>query len=567
MDNLRLILFFALAFILMMLWQAWEKDYGAKPQAVANTEISSGKTDSSPSVSGAIPAAPATGGSETSSAVPVISAISAVPASTTDAPRDAIPTIMVKTDLYTMEIGTVGGNVLKVFLNDYPASLGDKEHSFQLMKPEPPNLFIAQSGLIAGEGSTAPSHESPYQAGSNSYQLADGQDQLSVDLHWTSPEGIKVTKRFSYQRGSYLVTVQHILQNGSDKPWVGREYRQLMRTPPENNSAASKVLYTYTGGAIYSEENKYEKIKFEAMEESKLSREVKGGWIAMLQHYFLGAWIPPKEQIDTFYTNVLPGKRYVLGAYTPPVTINQGANHTFSTGFVASPKLQDELKAIAKGLDLSVDYGWLTVIAQPIFWLLKHIQAVVVNWGLSIILLTLLIKALFYKLSEASYKSMANMRRMTPRIQALKDRYGEDKTRLNAAMMELYKKEKINPLGGCLPIVVQIPVFISLYWVLLESVELRQAPFIFWIQDLSTKDPYFVLPLIMGISMFIQQKLNPAPPDPMQAKIMMALPVVFTVFFAFFPAGLVLYWVTNNVLSIAQQWYITRQIENAAAKA
>ncbi|WP_029132187.1 membrane protein insertase YidC [Sedimenticola selenatireducens] len=567
MDNLRLILFFALAFILMMLWQAWDKDYGAKPQSTVTTETSTGQADTTSSVPSAIPASPAIGNNGTPSSVPEISSTAAVPMSTTDTSRPAVPTITVKTDLYTMEIGTVGGNVLKVFLNDYPASLGDKENSFQLMKPEVPELFVAQSGLIAGEGSTAPSHETPYQAGSNSYELTDGADQLSVDLHWTSPEGVTVTKRYTYQRGSYLVTVQHILQNGSGKPWVGREYRQLMRTPPENNSAASKLLYTYTGGAIYSEENKYEKISFEDMEESKLSREVKGGWIAMLQHYFLGAWIPPEDQTDTFYTNVLPGKRYVLGAYTPAVTVGQGANHTFSSGFVASPKLQDELKAISKGLDLSVDYGWLTVIAQPIFWLLKQIQGVVVNWGLSIILLTLLIKALFYKLSEASYKSMANMRRMTPRIQALKDRFGEDKTRLNAAMMELYKKEKINPLGGCLPILVQIPVFISLYWVLLESVELRQAPFIFWIQDLSIKDPYFVLPLIMGVSMFIQQKLNPAPPDPMQAKIMMALPVVFTVFFAFFPAGLVLYWVTNNVLSIAQQWYITRQIENAAAKA
>ncbi|WP_428606497.1 membrane protein insertase YidC [Sedimenticola sp.] len=566
MDNLRLILFFALALVLMMLWQAWEKDYGAKLQVAATTEVATGQSDTkTAAVPGAIPDTPAVTGSQPSS-VPAVSDTSAVPTSTASN-KSSATTVKVKTDLYTMEIGTIGGNVLKVFLNDYPASLGDKENSFQLMKPDEPDLFVAQSGLIAGAGSTAPSHETPFQVSSNSFQLADGSDQLNVDLFWTSPEGVKVTKRFTYQRGSYLVTVQHIVQNGSDKPWVGREYRQLMRTEPESNSAASKVLYTYTGGAIYSEENKYEKIKFEEMEESKLSREVKGGWIAMLQHYFLGAWIPATDQTDTFYTNVLAGKRYVLGAYTQPVTVDKGASHTFSSGFVASPKLQDELKAISKGLDLSVDYGWLTVIAQPIFWLLKHIQAIVTNWGLSIILLTLLIKALFYKLSEASYKSMANMRRMTPRIQALKDRFGEDKTRLNAAMMELYKKEKINPLGGCLPIVVQIPVFISLYWVLLESVELRQAPFIFWIQDLSTKDPYFVLPLVMGISMFIQQKLNPAPPDPMQAKIMMALPVVFTVFFAFFPSGLVLYWVTNNVLSISQQWYITRKIEQNAAKA
>jgi YidC/Oxa1 family membrane protein insertase len=566
MDNLRLILFFALAFILMMLWQAWDKDYGGKPQTAAPTEMSSDKAGTTTSVPGAIPSAPTPAGNGQPSAVPSITTDSALPMAGAESQSTAA-SVTVRTDLYTMEIGTVGGNVLKVFLNEYPASLGDQENSFQLMKPEIPNLFVAQSGLIAGEGSSAPSHETPYRVNSQSYRLESGADQLSVDLYWTSPEGVKVTKRFNYQRGSYLVTVQHIVENGSGQPWVGREYRQLMRTPAVDDSAASKLLYTYTGGAIYSGEKKYEKIDFDDMQESKLSREVKGGWIAMLQHYFVGAWIPPQGQTGTFYTNVLPGERYVLGAYTPALTVDKGTSHTFSSGFVASPKLQDELKAISTGLDLTVDYGWLTVIAQPIFWLLKQIQAVVVNWGVAIILLTLLIKVLFYKLSEASYKSMANMRRMTPRIQALKDRFGEDKTRLNAAMMELYKKEKINPLGGCLPIVVQIPVFISLYWVLLESVELRQAPFIFWIQDLSTKDPYFVLPLIMGISMFIQQKLNPAPPDPMQAKIMMALPVVFTVFFAFFPSGLVLYWVTNNVLSIAQQWHITRQIENAAARA
>ncbi|MCW8891434.1 MAG: membrane protein insertase YidC, partial [Sedimenticola sp.] len=482
MDNLRLILFFSLAFILMMIWQAWEEDYGPKPQAVA-TETAQSPSGNNATIS-AVPSAAVPGTETGSAAVPVISSSSAVPQTSTVA-TSSVEAITVKTDLYTMEIGAVGGNIRKVFLNDYPASLGDKENSFQLMKPDVPDLFIAQSGLIGGEGSNAPNHETPYQASANSFTMADGTDQLQVDLFWTSPDGVKVTKRFTYQRGSYLVTVEHLVENGSGKNWVGREYRQLMRTPPENESASSKLIYTYTGGAIYSEENKYEKIDFDDMQESKLERPVKGGWVAMLQHYFLGAWIPPEDQQGTFYTNALPGNRYVLGAYTPSVAVADGTTHSFKTGFVASPKLQDELKAISKGLDLSVDYGWLTVIAQPIFWLLKQIQSVVSNWGWSIILLTLIIKLVFYKLSEASYKSMANMRRMTPRIQALKDRFGEDKTRLNAAMMELYKKEKINPLGGCLPILVQIPVFISLYWVLLESVEMRQAPFIFWIEDLA----------------------------------------------------------------------------------
>ena len=386
-------------------------------------------------------------------------------------------------------------------------------------------------------------------------------DTLSVELVWQSPRGVKVTKRFSFTRGTYLINVEHRIENGSDENWAGREYRQLMRGVPGEGGVDSQFIYTYTGGAIYTPTEKYEKISFEEMEKNKLSLEVKGGWVGMLQHYFLGAWVPPAEETDHFYSNVLPGQRYVLGAYTPSVSLEPGASHTFSTRFVAGPKLQDELEAIAPGLDLTVDYGWLTVLAKPIFWLLKSIHGVVLNWGWAIIILTLIIKLVFFKLSETSYKSMANMRKMTPRIQALKDRYGDDKQRLNQAMMEMYKKEKINPLGGCLPILVQIPVFIALYWVLLESVELRQAPWILWLKDLSIKDPYYVLPVIMGISMFVQQKLNPAPPDPMQAKIMMSLPFVFTVFFAFFPSGLVLYWVTNNILSIAQQWYITRQIE------
>jgi YidC/Oxa1 family membrane protein insertase len=559
MDNLRLILFFSLAFVLLMLWQAWNEDYGQKPapqvEAHTSTEtVPAGSVPNTPVMSGTseVPTA-------SSSPVPAPGVPSASPAAPATASK-----VRIETDLYTMDLDTKGGSIVNVLLNDYSVSIEQQDRKFQLMKETEPDLYIAHSGMIAAEGTKAPTHETVYQAVSENYRMADDQNELHADLVWQGEDGVKVTKRFSFTRGSYLVKVQHIVENASAKPWVAREYRQLMRTQPQD-SAESQFIYTYTGGAIYSEEEKYEKISFDDMEESKLSREVKGGWIAMLQHYFLGAWVPPVEESSHFYTNVYAGKRYVLGAYSPVVSVAPGASHIFSTGFLASPKLQEELEAIAKGLDLSVDYGWLTIIAQPIFWLLKKIHGIFGNWGWSIIFLTILIKLAFYKLSEASYKSMANMRRMTPRIQALKDRYGDDKARLNSAMMEMYKKEKINPLGGCLPILVQIPVFIALYWVLLESVELRQAPFILWIEDMAVKDPYFVLPLIMGVSMFIQQKLNPAPPDPMQAKIMMSLPFVFTVFFAFFPAGLVLYWVVNNILSIAQQWYITRQIEQAAA--
>ena len=559
MDNIRIILLFSLAFIVMLIWQAWNEDFGPKPQP--RTAVSESAPSSAKPTAGATPEVPS---APVKPETGVTGQTPAVPTPGGQVADLESGTVKVVTDLMTLELDMRGGSILNLFLNDYPVSLEQPDDKFELMRPTPPNLFVAQSGLIAGEGSAAPTHETLFQTTQQEFRLEDGKDTLNVDLFWTDDKGVRVVKRYIFTRGSYLVTLQHLVENNSGSPWTAREYRQLMRGEPGEQSADSQFLYTYTGGAIYSPEEKYDKISFDDMKESKLNKDVKGGWIAMLQHYFLGAWVPPPEQMEHYYTNVLPGGRYVLGAYTPPVTLSDEQSHTFSTGFVAGPKLQDELEAIAPGLELSVDYGWLTVLAKPIFWLLKQIQSVVINWGWSIILLTVLIKLAFFKLSETSYKSMANMRKMTPRIQALKDRYGDDKQRMNQAMMELYKKEKINPLGGCLPILVQIPVFIALYWVLLESVELRQAPFIFWLQDLSIKDPFYVLPLIMGISMFIQQKLNPAPPDPVQAKIMMSLPFVFTIFFAFFPSGLVLYWVTNNVLSIAQQWYITRQIEKAA---
>ncbi len=548
MDNTRLILVFALGFVLLLLWQAWERDYGTVP-----TQQASVATEAASSEEAAVPQAP----------VP----ISAVEQKETPAASvsEKAPTIKVSTDLYQLEISTRGGDILNGLLQQYPTSVATPDDKFQLLKDGTPNLFIVQSGLLGAEPEKAPTHEARFEAEQQEYRLEEKQDSLEVKLIWRHPSGISVTKRYTFRRGSYLVEVSHEVVNNSEAPWSGREYRQLQRSPEEEGKG-SAFIYTYTGGAIYSPEEKYEKIPFEDMQEAKLERSVTGGWIAMLQHYFLGAWIPDPEEKDIFYSKVLPGERYVLGMYTQPISVASGDSHRFDSHLFIGPKLQSEMAAAAPGLELTVDYGWLTAVAQPIYWLMDKIHGLVGNWGWAIICLTALIKALFYKLSEASYRSMANMRKLAPRMQALKDRYGDDKQRLNQAMMEMYKKEKINPLGGCLPILVQIPVFISLYWVLLEAVELRQAPFIFWINDLSVKDPYFVLPVIMGISMLIQQKLNPAPVDPMQAKIMMALPFVFTVFFAFFPSGLVLYWVVNNVLSITQQWYITRQIEQGATK-
>ncbi len=558
MDNIRLVLIFALAFLALLLYQAWMDDYGApkgQPQATASSETPAPQVPASAGLSAgsSVPAAP----------VPEISGTSAPPA-VVAAPSDEQDWIRVVTDVLDLRISPKGGDLKSALLLDYPVDPKTPEEKFPLLKPAPPNLFIAQSGLIGADPDTAPTHEAQYRAERPLFELAAGQEQLEVPLVWTHPSGIEVTKRYTLRRGSYLIEVQHEVENNSGKTWSAREYNQLQRTPPLE-SDKQRFIYTYTGAAIYSPTEKYQKISFDDMKEQKLALDVTGGWVSIIQHYFLGAWIPPGETAQHFFSNVLPGERYVIGIYSEPVTIPDGSSHVFSSEVFAGPKLQDVLAEIAPGLELTVDYGWLTVVSQPLFWLLKKLHDLLGNWGWAIIFLTILIKLAFYKLSETSYKSMANMRRMTPRIQALKDRYGSDKQRLNQAMMELYKKEKINPLGGCLPVVVQIPVFIALYWVLLESVELRQAPFILWINNLSAKDPYFILPLIMGISMFIQQKLNPAPVDPMQAKIMMSLPFVFTIFFAFFPAGLVLYWVVNNILSIAQQWVITRRIEQAAA--
>jgi YidC/Oxa1 family membrane protein insertase len=467
--------------------------------------------------------------------------------------------IRIETDLFDLMIDTTGGDLRRADLVEYAATNEPDSPRFRLLNDELPNLFVMQSGLRAASG-VEPTHHISYHAEQSHYRMTDTQDSLTIPLVWRSPAGVEVIKRYTFHRGSYVVDVEHVVNNNSGTDWSGRQYRQLQRTQVAE-TGQSTFIYTYMGGVIYSPEEKYEKVKFEEMQEQDLDRSVTDGWVAMLQHYFLGALIPERGSEEHFYTKTLSNARYVIGMIAPQRTVAAGESGVFSTRLFIGPKLQDEMKQVAPGLELTVDYGLLTVLAQPLFWLLQAIHKLVGNWGWAIVLVTLLIKLAFYKLSETSYKSMANMRKLAPRLQSLKERYGDDRQKLNQAMMELYKKEKINPLGGCLPILVQIPVFIALYWMLLESVELRQAPFMLWIQDMSAPDPFYILPLLMGATMLIQQKLNPAPMDPIQAKVMMALPVVFTVFFAFFPSGLVLYWVVNNTLSIAQQWVITRRIE------
>ena len=559
MDNQRLILFFALAAVVFLIYSAWMEDYGrpVQPQVAQERALT---VDAPSSVA-------------SSSAAPDVPQVATTPDAVTagmssaEAPTSPAQTpIRIETDVFHIEISPRGGTISAAWLLDYSTLAERPDDPFQLLKPVPPNMFVAQSGLLGEDPASLPTHEAIFAASQSLYRLGPDDNTLDVDLVWVSDTGIEVLKRYSFERGSYVVSTSQSVTNTTDSPLVARQYNQLQRTDLIDPNE-SRFVHTYTGAVYYSPEDKYKKVSFDDMRKGKLDRSVADGWIAMMQHYFLAAWIPPAGVLETFYTNVLADSRYIIGKYSPAVSIAPGATHIFENELFVGPKLQDKLASVAPGLELAVDYGWLTVIAQPIFWVLSKIYWVVGNWGWSIIFLTILIKLAFYKLSETSYKSMANMRQLAPRLQALKDRYGDDKQRLNQAMMEMYKTEKINPLGGCLPILVQIPVFIALYWVLLESVELRYAPFILWLDNLSAPDPYFILPLIMGVSMFVQMKLNPPPPDPMQAKIMMALPFVFTVFFAFFPSGLVLYWTVNNLLSIAQQWHITRTIEKQAAAA
>jgi YidC/Oxa1 family membrane protein insertase len=560
MDNQRLVLFIALSLVILLIFSAWQREH---QPPVAETEIAG-----SASVPTGDATAPAADLPAAAPDVPKPAAQSqaVAPAETAKASASIAEgqRIKVRTDRLQVVINTAGGEITRVALPTYPVSLDKPDQPFQLLDDRMPKYFVAQSGLLASQGE-APDHHALFSAEQTDYVLADGQNELKVRLHWSNEDGIQVSKVFTFHRDSYKVDLDVEVQNAGQQAWKGRAYQQLQRT---EMARESMFLYTYTGGVVSSSWDPYEKIEFSEMGEWKPEQSYNtGGWIAMLQHYFLGAWIPAADSANHFYTKALTDGRYLLGQSGEEQSVAPGNKANFSSRFYAGPKEQHRLEKIEPNLRLTVDYGILDILAKPVFWVMEKIYSVMGNWGLAIIFVTLIIKLIFFPLSAASYKSMANMRRLSPKLKALKERYGDDRQKMSQAMMEIYKKEKINPLGGCLPILVQIPVFIALYWVLLESVEMRQAPFALWINDLAAKDPYYVLPLLMGVSMFIQQKLNPPPMDPVQQKVMQALPIIFTLFFAFFPAGLVLYWVVNNVLSIAQQWYITRKIEAQAAKA
>jgi YidC/Oxa1 family membrane protein insertase len=559
MDNQRLLLYVSLALVLYLIWQAWQEQYGPKPSTSERVSQNEPPEISLP---------PREGNGDALDVPDAPASVTSLPKSQPEAAGERIRVI---TDLLDVEISTRGGDILRADLLTYPVSLNTPDVPFRLFDDQR-RIYIAQSGLIHDNTRQdkkehwqwAPSHHAQFKAEKAEYRLPVGKDQLQVPLTWQGPNGITVKKILILHRGHFFIDVVHEVTNQGTEPWIGRQYRQLRHSELKEEDS-SRFVRTYTGAAYY--DGKYEKVSFEDMTEESLKREIKGGWAAMLQHYFVSAWIPRPEEQNLYYTKVVThdgGPEYLIGLRSQPITVAPGETGTFSTRLFVGPKLRHRLDDLAERLDLVTDYGIFTVISKPLFWALEFIHSWVGNWGWAIILLTILIKLAFYKLSETSYRSMARMRSVQPRLIALKERYANDKQKMNQALMELYRKEKINPLGGCFPILVQIPVFIALYWALLESVELRQAPFMFWIEDLSTRDPYFVLPILMGVTMVIQQKLNPTPLDPVQAKVMMVLPLVFTVFFAFFPSGLVLYWLVNNVLSIAQQWVITRRIEQVA---
>jgi YidC/Oxa1 family membrane protein insertase len=427
----------------------------------------------------------------------------------------------------------------------------------ELLSPDPARFFAVQGGLRAAGGQPEPNHLATFTAAAAEFALAPGAKALSVPLRWESPAGVVVTKTYTFRPGKFQIDVSYAVQNNGAEPWQAAEYLQIQRlySPPEQ-SMFDVETYSFNGPVTYDGDS-YQKLDVEDLATQPFGQSVAKGWFAAIQHHFLAAAVPPGDQTWTYAGNFADG-RFLVSAIGPLKAVPPGGSATFASRLFVGPKLQKELEATAPGLELTVDYGRLTLLAQPMFWLLENIHRYVGNWGVTIILVTLLIKLLFYKLSETSGRSMAGMRKLQPRMKALQERYKDDRQAMSTALMELYKKEKINPAAGCLPMLVQIPFFIAFYWVLLESVEMRQAPFALWITDLSSRDPFFILPLLMGVAMWFQQKLNPPPPDPVQAKMMQIMPIVFTGFFAFFPAGLVLYWLTNSVLSMAQQWRINK---------
>jgi YidC/Oxa1 family membrane protein insertase len=557
MDIQRTVLWVVFSLSLLLLWDNWMRYNGQQSMFFPST------TQTATPAAGANGAAPATDGSDVPQATITapVPGTAAVPGTATTT-RGEIVTIT--TDVIKAEFDAVGGELKRLELLKHKDTV-DPSRNMVLFDSTASRTYLAQTGLIgAPAGATFPNHKTAFNVRPGPREL-NGSDQLQLVME-SVQGGATLIKTFTFQRGSYTVDVQHEVVNNRGEAISPAVYLQLVRdgSKPEGDSS---LYMTFTGPAVYTDAEKFQKLDFDDIEDGSVKHPKKAddGWIAVVQHYFVSAFLPPENATREIYTKKVGNNLYAIGSIVPLGSIAPGATATSESRLYAGPQESETLEELAPGLDLVKDYGWLTIIAKPIFWLMTQIHNVIGNWGWTIIVLTIMIKLAFFPLSAASYRSMAKMRTVTPKMQSIRERHKSDPQKMNQAMMELYKTEKINPLGGCLPIVVQIPVFIALYWVLLASVEMRNAPWIGWIQDLASPDPWYILPVIMAVSMFIQTKLNPTPPDPIQAKVMMAMPIVFSVMFFFFPAGLVLYWVVNNILSIAQQWVITKKIEAKAA--
>lgn len=548
-KNLLIAAILATLLMLVIRWHEFQEQQPvAAPPAVSNSITPSAETTSA------------------SSEIPTSTSATS-PVQSEDTGLALAKLVTVKTDSLDITINPLGGDIVRVALPRHFAKLDTPDQAFVLLDNHDGHTYIAQSGLIGTNGTDTATGARPFfNVEKTEYQLLENENQLVVDL--TLQQGdVNIIKRFTFKRGEYLIDVEYVVDNKSANTWSAQLYGQIKRDSQNFVKVSALEMNPFLGAAINTTEENYKKMTFADIAEAEFKTTKQGGWLAMVQHYFISAWIPDADSSNTYHLRKLGDKDlYLMGFIGQPLDVAPGTQKSIKVGFYAGPKDTERLEQISPYLDLTVDYGWLWWVAKPLFWLLKFIHDYVGNWGLAIIGLTIIVKAAFFNLSAASYRSMAKMRKLAPKMAEMKERYGDDRQKMSQEMMKLYKTEKVNPLGGCLPLLIQMPVFLALYWVLMESVELRHSPFYFWIQDLSIKDPYFVLPIIYGITMWFMQKLNPQPTDPMQARVMQMLPLIFTFMFLWFPAGLVLYWVTNNTLSIIQQYIITKQIENADSK-
>ncbi|TVM05497.1 membrane protein insertase YidC [Vreelandella aquamarina] len=553
MDVKRLILVIPLALLAYLLVVQWNQDYGQPIDNSSSSDVVQRSDNGTTSADTQDDDGGLTVPSSTSQSADIEEGMSA-DESTTDS-RDFIA---VTTDVLDVRIDPHGGDILYAALPQHKLRL-DSDRNYVLLSDNETRSYVARSGLQLNDEA----NRIVFTPESNEYLLSDDDDQVVVNLQ-ADVDGIDITKRLTFERGNYAVDVDYYVANNTESSVSARFIGQLARDNSEDPSSGVALgMNSYLGAAFSTPETRYEKVDFSDIQENKFSnQEAEGGWVAIIQHYFVSAWAPPQDQQNLYYATTDSRGRNVAAFAGPTLQVASENEANLSATLYMGPKIQDYMEQVAPNLKLTVDYGWLWFIANPLFVVLDTIHDIVGNWGWSIVLLTVLVKLVLFPLSAKAYKSMARMRKLGPEMQRLKEMYGDDRQKMSQEMMKFYQKEKINPLGGCLPILIQMPVFIALYWMLLESVELRHAPFMFWIQDLSVKDPFFILPILMGASMFVQQMLNPTPPDPTQAKIMKMLPIIFTFFFLWFPAGLVIYWVVNNIISVAQQYYITRKVEN-----